>query len=78
LEKAEENILYKTFGIRATGKQNSETGELDKSSLTFLELLDYNTKYDEKYLKDLRDKARSWLINIDPDEWLKDIRGYNA
>ncbi len=78
LEKAEDNILYKTFGIRATGKQNSETGELDKSSLTFLELLDYNTKYDEKYLKDLRDKARSWLINIDPDEWLKDIRGYNA
>lgn len=30
LEQYDENLLYKTFGIRATGKQHSETGEIDK------------------------------------------------
>lgn len=78
LAEREENLLYKTYGIRALGKQNSETGEVDKGSLSFLELIDYDTKYDEKYLKDLRKKAMNWLTNINPDEWLNDIRGYNA
>lgn len=34
--------------------------------------------YDETYLKELRDKAKqSWLGNINPDEWLREIRnGY--
>lgn len=76
LEKYEENILYKTFGIRATGKQNSETGEIDKSSLRFIELIDYYPKYDESYLKTLREKAKkNWLNDIDPDSWLNQMRG---
>jgi hypothetical protein len=80
LEKYEDNLLYKTFGIRAIGKQHSETGEVDKSTLKFLELVEYQPKYDEKYLKSLRDKAKkSWLGTINPDEWLKQIRGgYDA
>jgi hypothetical protein len=80
LEKYENNLLYKTFGVRAIGKQNSETGEIDKSSLKFLELVEYEPKYDEMYLKSLRDKAKqSWLGKINPDEWLKQIRGdYDA
>ncbi len=78
LADREENLLYKTFGIRATGKQNSDTGEVDKSSLKFLELIDYNTHYDEKYLKSLRRKAMNWLNKINPDEWLGEIRGYDA
>ena len=78
LAKAEENILYKTYVIRAKGKQNSETGEIEKQSLSFIELIDYNTKYDQQYLKKLRTKAMTWLNKIDPDEWLKDIRGYDA
>ena len=78
LAKAEENILYKTYVIRAKGKQNSETGEIDKQSLTFLNLIDYSTKYDEKYLRTLRSKAIIWLNKINPDDWLKDIRGYDA
>jgi hypothetical protein len=80
LEQYDENLLYKTFGIRATGKQHSETGEIDPSSLHFLELIDYQPKYDEPYLKALRDNAKkSWLGNINPDEWLNEIRrGYNA
>jgi len=78
LAKIEENILYKTYIIRAKGKQNLETGEIDKQSLTFIELIDYSKKYDEQYLKKLRSKASSWLKNINPNEWLKDIRGYDA
>ncbi len=77
LEQYEENMLYKTFGIRATGKQHSETGEIDTSTLTFVELIDYQPRYDEVYLKALRNKAKkSWLGNIDPDSWLNEIRGH--
>lgn len=80
LEQYDENLLYKTFGIRAIGKQHSETGEIDTSTLKFIELVDYQPKYDEIYLKTLRDKAKkSWLGGINPDEWLNEIRGgYDA
>jgi hypothetical protein len=80
LEKQEENLLYKSYGIRATGKQHSETGEIDTTTLKFIELVDYHPQYDEVYLQSLRDKAKnSWLSNIHPDEWLKEIRGgYDA
>ena len=79
-EKYEDNLLYKTFGIRAVGKQHSETGEIDKSTLKFLELVEYQPKYDEMYLKALREKAKkSWLSAINPNEWLTQIRGgYDA
>lgn len=76
LEDYEENLLYKSFGIRATGKQHSESGEIDKSTLKFVDLIDYQPKYDEQYLKSLREKAKkNWLGTIDPDNWLNDIRG---
>ena len=76
LEQYDENLLYKTFGIRATGKQHSETGEIDTSTLKFLDLIDYQPKYDEVYLKQLRDKAKnSWLGDINTQNWLREIRG---
>jgi hypothetical protein len=80
LEQYDENMLYKSFGIRASGKQHSETGEIDSSSLKFIELVDYQPKYDVQYLKSLRDKAKkSWLGSINPDIWLTEIRGgYDA
>lgn len=80
LKEYEENLLYKTFGIRVIGKQHSETGEIDKTSLKFLELIDYEQSYDENYIKSLREKAKkSWLSEIDPDKWLREIRGgYDA
>lgn len=80
LEEYDENLLYKTFGIRATGKQHSETGEIDASTLKFVELVEYHPKYDEHYLKTLREKAKSnWLGTINPDNWLREIRGgYDA
>jgi len=80
-ENLEENIIHKKpYGIRAIGKQHSETGELDKSSLKFIELVDFQPTYDEKYLKSLRDKAKkSWLGDLNPETWLREIRGgYNA
>ena len=80
-ENLEENIIHKKpYGIRATGKQHSETGEIDTSTLRFIELIDYHPKYDELYLNALRDKAKkSWLGSINPDTWLKEIRGgYDA
>ncbi len=80
LENLEENLLYKTVGIRASGKQHSETGEMDTSTFKFIEIVHYQPKYDDKYLTELRDKAKkSWLGKINPDNWLKDIRGgYDA
>lgn len=79
LEKYEENILYKTFGIRAVGKQHIETGEIDRSSLKFVELVDYHPDYEDYYLKSLREKAgNAWLYRTDPDEYLNEIRGYDA
>lgn len=78
LAKVEENILYKTFVIRAKGKQNLISSEIDKQSLSFIELIDYNTIYDQLYLKKLRSKAMIWLNKTNPDEWLKDIRGYDV
>lgn len=80
LEEYDENLLYKSFGIRATGKQHSETGEIDKTSLKFLELVDHEQSYDEKYLKSLREKAkRTWLGKVDAEKWLRELRGgYDA
>jgi len=78
LANLEGNILYKNYVVRAKGKQNSETGEIEKQSLSFIELIDYNTQYDQQYLKNLRKKAMKWLNEINPDEWLRDIRGYDA
>lgn len=80
LEEYEENLLYKTLGIRALGKQHSTTGEIDSTTLKFIELVDYQPKYDDLYLKGLRERAKkSWLDEINPDNWLKEIRGgYDA
>ncbi|QJD78034.1 hypothetical protein [Spirosoma rhododendri] len=80
LEKIEGNILYKTFGVRVTGRQHTETGELDRSDLRFVELIDYHPDYDEAYLESLRSKAKkNWLGTVEPNNWLRELRGiYDA
>jgi len=76
LEKQESNILYKTYGVRAIGKQHSETGEIDKTSLKFIEIVDYHSNFDEVYLNNLIGKASKKWANIqNPDAWLREIRG---
>jgi len=79
LKIREENVLYKKFGIRAIAKQNIETGEIDKTSLTLIELIDFNPEYDENYLRRLIKKARKNWKGVDPDEWVSNLRGgYDA
>ncbi|MBI5916895.1 MAG: hypothetical protein HY842_16090 [Bacteroidetes bacterium] len=75
----ENNPLYKPYGLRAVGKQNIRTGELDKSSLRLLEIIDYNPSFQEDYIQNLIKKAKkSWEGVTDADEWLKNVRGYGA
>ncbi|MFN2374119.1 MAG: hypothetical protein ABR545_09945, partial [Cyclonatronaceae bacterium] len=75
IREREENFLYKKFGVRAVGKQNIETGEFDRSSLKLQELVDYSPKYDESYLNTLIQKARDSWKDINPDQWLGELRG---
>lgn len=75
IKEQEENFLYKKFGVRAIGKQNIETGEFDKGSLSLIELVDYSPKFDETYLNALILKAKKTWQNINPDAWLGELRG---
>ena len=75
LTEQEENLLYKKFGVRATGKQNLETGEIDTKSLKLVELINYNPKFDEEYLTSLVSKAKKSWKGIDTDDWLANLRG---
>lgn len=79
LEHREDNLLYRSFGVRATGRQNVGTGEIDLSSLKFIELIDYEPRYDERYLERLRKKAQHHWQGTNADEWLRSVRGsYDA
>jgi hypothetical protein len=79
LAEPEKNLLYKIFGVRVIGKQSAKTGEIDKNSLRLIELIDYHPSFDENYLKNLIQKARSsWSDVKDADEWLQTIRGYDS
>ncbi len=75
LKGQEDNLLYKKFGVRAKGKQNIETGEMDTKSLKLIELIDYNPKFDSNYLNSLISKAKKNWQGINPDEWLNNLRG---
>lgn len=75
LMEQEENLLYKKFGVRATGKQNLDTGEVDTRSLKLVELINYNPKFDSDYLTSLISKAKKSWKGIDANEWLMDMRG---
>lgn len=75
LKEKEENLLFKRFGVRTKGKQNIETGEIDTKSLTLLELIDYQPKFDDDYLNSLIKKAKKSWNNINADDWLFNLRG---
>jgi hypothetical protein len=75
LKEKEENLLYKKFGVRAIGKQNLETGEIDTKSLRLVELINYNPKFDSDYLNSLISKAKKSWNGIDTNEWLSNLRG---
>ena len=75
LGEYESNLLYKPYGIRAKGKQNIQTGEIDKSTLKLLEIIDYERGFNENYLANLIQKATaSWEGVDDADKWLSQLR----
>ncbi len=68
------------FTIRTSIDQSNEV-RIDKTTRYYRsEAIWAEAEYDETYLKSLRDKAKkSWLGGINPDNWLKEIRGgYDA
>jgi len=75
LKKEEKNLFYKEYGVRAIGKQNVETGEIDKSNLTLLELIDYTPTYNDEYIKGLISKVGDKFKGLDIDTWISEIRG---
>ena len=75
LEALDKNLLYKSYGLRVSGKQNRDTAEVDKSSFRFLELIDYHPNYNESYINKLISQAKSNWKDIDPDEWISELRG---
>lgn len=79
LANYENNPLYKPYGVRATGKQNTKTGEIDKNTLQLIDIINYNPSFKEDYIKSLIKKAKkNWSDVADADEWLQNIRGYGA
>src|SRR5690606_5441334 len=75
LKAVPENMVFRTYGVRARGKQNIQTGEMDTRSLKLIELLDYNSSFDEDYLNSLIAKASKTWKGIDAEVWLDEIRG---
>lgn len=69
------NPLYKKFGVRVRAKKNILTGDIDKSTLVLLELMDYQPKFDADYLQGLIRKATPKWKGVDADEWLTNVRG---
>lgn len=76
LRKIDQNLLYRNFGVRATGKQNLLTFEMDRNSLKFVELFDHDMEYSDAYLDGLILKAApAWEGAPSVNEWLDQIRG---
>lgn len=75
LKSIPENMIFRFYGVRASGKQNVVSGEIDPKSLKLIDLFDYNASFDEDYLNGLIDKASQSWKGIQAEEWLNEIRG---
>lgn len=76
LRNTDQNLLYKKFGVRVTGRQNLLNFEMDRNSLKFLELFEYDMEYSDAYLDGLmRRAAPAWEGAPGVSEWLEEIRG---
>lgn len=79
LQELTENVLYKYFTVRAVGKQNIVSGEIDTSSLSLVSLIPYEPRYNEQYLSKLIKRATpNWKGLDDVDGWISEIRGING
>jgi len=79
LKEYEKNLIYKDLAVHAVGKQNPENGEIDKSTLKFIEFVDYNPKYGKAYLDECIERGtKTWSDVEDVDLWLHELRGNYA
>ena len=79
LKRGQRNLLYRKFGVRAVGRQNLKTFEMDPSSLRLVELLDHEPQYSQSYLDALLQRAApAWAEVVDPDGWLQELRTLRA
>ena len=75
LKQGQKNLLYRKFGVRAVGRQNLKTFEMDPNSLRFVDLLDHDSDYSRSYLDALVQRAApAWADVKDPDAWLEELR----
>ena len=75
LAKYDGNPLYRNFGVRVRAKQNTITKDIDTSTLSLVEFIDYQPDFDADYLDELINKATPNWSGIDADEWLRNLRG---
>lgn len=69
-----EKRLFKTYGVRAKGKQNLVDGK--PFDLKLIDYITYNPNYDEHKLDLLIERASvNWNTIPNVDVWLKNIRG---
>lgn len=80
IQKLEANPIYKECGLRISAKQNIVTGEFERTSLNFIEMIEYNNNFDKSYLDECINKAKNSWEDIDnTDEWIRNMRGgYDA
>lgn len=78
LKNEERNLLYKEYGIQAQAKQNIETGEIDRTSVKLIRIIDYKPSFDKTYLDGLIEKVGDRYDGIDVDEYVSTIRGIYA
>lgn len=77
LHSIDKNLLYREFGIQVTGKQRIDSGEIDDKSLFLVSIFDYDSNYDEKYIKELVCRAKyTWSDILDVDDWVRNMRDY--
>lgn len=74
LANIEGNPLYRKFGVRATAKQNIITGDIDRSSLKLIEMMEFEPKFDMAYLERKIKASTPVWSGIDVDEFLHEIR----
>jgi hypothetical protein len=74
LASIEVNPLYRKFGVRATAKQNILSGDIDRSSLRLIEMIEFEPKFDFAYLERKIDSSTPVWSGIDVDEFLHEIR----
>lgn len=69
-----DNPIYKMYGVRASGKQNIKTGEIDKRSLHFIEIIDYSPSFDKSYIDAKIEQATPSWKGVDVDAFLHELR----